>query len=112
MNAIQTAAVVVGLITAIGTVSWAGLNEVWGARDYSTTEIRALEERSDAKYVPLGEWQDFQWTQLKRELRELEKDLAEAEFSGNEEFAELLEDRYAELLEFICRKYPDDRECQ
>ena len=100
MNIITTATGVVALITAIGGLSWAGLNE-----------FRAIEQRSDAKYVPLTEWQDFQWTQLKRELREIEKDIAGAGFAGNIEYADDLEERREELLEFICRKYPDDREC-
>ena len=96
MNIIQMATATVGLIVTIGGVAWAGLNE-----------FRAL----DQKYVPLSEWQDFQWTQLKRELRQIGKDIAEAEFRGNEEYAEDLAEAYEELLEFICRKYPDDREC-
>lgn len=100
MNILQVATATVGLIVTIGGVSWAGLNE-----------FRAIEQRADAKFVPLSEWKDFQWTQLKRELREIEKDMAEAEFTGNEEYAEDLAEEYLELLEFICRKYPDDREC-
>ena len=93
---IKWASGIVGLIVLIAGALWTGMNE-----------LRAL----DQKYVPLSEWQDFQWTQLKRELRQIEKDIAEAEFVGNVEYAEDLADEYAELLEFICRKYPDDREC-
>jgi len=100
MNILATAATSVALISALAGSLWVGM-----------LEMNSIRAESDAKYVPLSEWQDFQWTQLKRELRQIEKDRAEAEFSGNDEYADLLEDRYAELLEFICRKYPEDREC-
>ena len=100
MNVLQTGSAAVALVAALGGSLWVGM-----------TEMRAIEHRADAKFVPLSEWQDFQWTQLKRELREIEKDMAGAEFAGNFEYAEDLEEQYEELLEFICRKYPDDRDC-
>ena len=100
MNIVTTATAAVALVSALGGSLWVGMSE-----------LRAVEQRAEAKFVPLSEWQDFQWTQLKRELRQIEKDMAEAEFAGNAEYAELLEERYDELLEFICRKYPADREC-
>jgi hypothetical protein len=65
----------------------------------------------DSRYVPLSEWQDFQWTQLRKELRQIEKDIAEAEFKGNYDYAERLEQDYDDLLALICRKYPEDRDC-
>lgn len=100
MNIVTTATAAVALVSALGGSLWVGMSE-----------LRAVEQRAEAKFVPLSEWQDFQWTQLKRELRQIEKDIAEAEFAGNAEYAEDLADEYEELLEFICRKYPDDREC-
>ena len=100
MNIIQAATATVGLIAAIGGISWAGLNE-----------FRAIEQRSDAKYVPLDEWQDFQWSQIKRDIRAIEKEIAEAEFRGMEDYAEKLQDELDDLTEFLCRKYPDDRDC-
>jgi hypothetical protein len=65
----------------------------------------------DNKYVPMSEWKSFKWSQLKKDLREIEKGIAEAEFAGNEPYAERLEEEYEELLEFLCREYPEDREC-
>ena len=100
MNILTTATAAVALVSALGGSLWVGMSE-----------LRAVEQRAEAKFVPLTEWQDFQWTQLKRELRDIEKDMAEAEFAGNVEYAEDLAEQYAELVEFICRKYPDDREC-
>lgn len=108
---IQMATGAVALIGAVSGLAWTGVTEVRGVRDEAIAEVRLLEQRAEERYVPLSEWQDFQWTQLKRELRQIEKDIAEAEFAGNEEYAEDLAEEYAELLEFICRKYPDDREC-
>ena len=96
MNLVVTASATVGLITAIGGVAWTGMNE-----------FRAL----DDKYVPLSEWQDFQWTQIRRDLRDIEREIAEAEDAELYELAERLEEEYEDLLEFLCRKYPEDREC-
>jgi hypothetical protein len=66
----------------------------------------------DNRYTPLSEWKSFQWTQIKKELREIEKDLAEAEYSGNDALIETLAEDYVELLEYLCREYPEDRECE
>lgn len=96
MNIVTTATATVALITAIGSLAWAGMNE-----------FRALDE----KYVPLSEWQDFQWTQVKRDLRDIEREIAEAEDAELYELVERLEEERDDLLEFLCRKYPDDREC-
>lgn len=101
MNALQTAAIVVGLITGVGSLSWAGLNE-----------FQAIRAEAEEKYVPLSEWQDFQWAQLGRDIRALEKDIAEAEFRGMDEYAEKLEEQLEHLIDFMCRKYPQDRYCE
>jgi hypothetical protein len=100
MDVVKTAGGVVALLVAVSTAVYAGINE-----------LRSIEIRSDAKYVPLSEWQDFQWSQLRKELRQIEKDIAEAEFEGNDRFAEKLQDEYDELLEYLCRVYPEDRSC-
>jgi len=100
MNIIQTAAASVALLSALGGSLWVGMSE-----------MRAIEQRADAKYVPMSEWQDFQWSQIKRDLRDIEKDIAEAESAELFGLAEALQDEYDELVEFLCRKYPDDREC-
>lgn len=111
MNVLQATTGIVALAGTLTGFAWKGVTEVRDVRDQSLAEVRALELRAEAKFVPLSEWQDFQWAQLKRELRQIEKDIAEAEFAGNEAFADKLVDEYEELVEFICRKYPEDREC-
>jgi hypothetical protein len=111
VNALQMATGAVALIGTLTGFAYKGVTEVRDVRDMSLAEVRALELRTEAKFVPLSEWQDFQWAQLKRELRQIEKDIAEAEFAGNVEFAERLDDERDDLLEFLCRKYPEDRDC-
>ena len=96
MNILTTASGAVALVAAIGSLAWAGMSE-----------FRAL----DQKFVPISEWQDFQWSQLKRDLRDIEREIAEAESEGLDEYVERLEYEREDLLEFLCRKYPDDREC-
>ena len=100
MNLITTASATVALITAISGSVWVGVQE-----------LRAIEQRADARFVPLSEWQDFQWTQIRRDLRDIEREMAEAEDAELYELAERLEEEYEDLLEFLCRKYPEDREC-
>ena len=95
-DVVSTAAKVVGFIVLCSGALWAGMNE-----------LRAL----DQKYVPLSEWQDFQWSQIKRDIRAIEKEIAEAEFRGMDDYAEKLEEELDSLIEFLCRKYPEDREC-
>lgn len=100
MNALQTAAVVVGLITGVGGISWAGLSE-----------FQAIRAEADAKYVPLSEWQDFQWSQIKRDIRQIEKEIADAEYNERFDLADKLEEDLDNLIDFLCRRYPEDREC-
>lgn len=100
MNILTAATGTVALLSALGALLWAGMSE-----------LRAIEERSDEKYVPLSEWQDFQWSQLRRDLRDIEREIAEAEADGYEGLADKLRDEYDHLLEFLCRKYPEDRDC-
>jgi hypothetical protein len=90
VNVIQSAGAVIGLVA--------------GAYASVTT--------LDNRYTPLSEWKSFQWSQIKKDLRQIEKDIAEAEFAGNARFAEALEEEYEELLEYLCREYPEDRECE
>lgn len=100
MNALQTTAVVVGLITGVGSLSWAGLNE-----------FQSIRTEADAKYVPLSEWQDFHWAQIARDIRQIEKEIAEAEYNERFDLVEKLEEDLENLVDFLCRKYPEDREC-
>jgi hypothetical protein len=100
MNILTTASATVALLGTIGGTIYAGVSE-----------LSAIERRAEAKFVPLSEWQDFQWAQLRKELRQIEKDIAEAEFEGNTRFAKKLEEEYEELLEYLCRVYPEDRSC-
>ena len=98
---IQTASIVVALITGVGSLSWAGLNE-----------FQTIREEADAKYVPLSEWQDFQWGMIKRDIREIENEIADAEYEERYDLAERLEEDLENLIDLLCRKYPEDRECQ
>lgn len=100
MNILTVATGSVALLSALGGLLWAGMSE-----------LRAIEQRSDEKYVPMSEWQDFQWSQLRRDLRDIEREIAEAEAEGLHELVERLEEEYDQLVEFLCRKYPEDRDC-
>lgn len=100
MNVLTAATGTVALLSALGGLLWAGMSE-----------LRAIEERSDEKYVPLKEWQDFQWSQLRRDLRDIEREITEAEADGYDGLADKLRDEHDHLLEFLCRKYPEDRDC-
>lgn len=100
MSILKTASASVALLSALGGTLWVGFSE-----------LRAIEERSDQKYVPISEWKDFQWSQLRRDLRDIEREIAEAEAAGLHELAERLELEYEELVEYLCRKYPEDRDC-
>lgn len=100
MSILKTASATVALLSALGGTLWVGFSE-----------LRAIEERSDSKYVPIAEWKDFQWSQLRRDLRDIEREIAEAEAAGLYELAERLELEYDEVLEYLCRKYPEDRDC-
>jgi hypothetical protein len=100
MDILNTATATVALLSALGGTLWVGFGE-----------LRAVEQRADEKYVPLSEWQDFQWSQLKRDLRQIEKEIAQAEAEGLDSYEDKLQYEYDSLLEFLCRKYPEDREC-
>jgi hypothetical protein len=100
MNVLQAGSATVALVAAIAGSLWVGMSE-----------LRAIEHRADAKFVPLSDWQDFQWSQLKRDIRQIEKEIAQAEADGLDGFADRLRDEYDNLVEFLCRKYPEDREC-
>jgi hypothetical protein len=94
MNVLQTASAATALLISLGGGIYAGADAL------------------DKKYVPMSEWKDFQWSQLKRELRDIEKDMEGAKFEGNDQYAEALEEEYNDLLELLCRQYPDDRACE
>ena len=64
----------------------------------------------DNKYVPMSDWKNFQWSQIKRDIRAIEKELAGAEEGSR--YAERLEDELEDLYAYLCREYPDDRDCQ
>jgi hypothetical protein len=99
MDIIKTATGVVALLGTLGAALYTGISE-----------IHAVERRAEAKYVPLSDWKDFRWSQLKRDIREIEKELA-GEDPGSR-YAEKLEDSLEDLYAYLCREYPDDRDCQ
>lgn len=57
----------------------------------------------DARYAPVDLVEDLVWSGMKREIRELRREV-EAGQADPEELQELI-DRF-------CRSYPDDRECE
>lgn len=56
----------------------------------------------DARYAPRGLVEDLVWSGMKREIRELRRDVLEGRAS---------KDELEELIDRFCREYPDDREC-
>lgn len=62
----------------------------------------------DNRYVMSNEYKDFQWAVLKGELRDLEKEARETD-DLNE--LDRIEEDIEDLLDLICRKYPEDRDC-
>lgn len=63
----------------------------------------------DNRYVMSSEYKDFQWAVLKGQLRDLQK--AQKETSDPLELERIQYD-IQDLLDLICRKYPEDRECR
>ena len=57
----------------------------------------------DARYAPRGLVEDLVWSGMKREIRELRRDVLEGRASKTE---------LEELIDRFCREYPDDRECR
>lgn len=66
---------------------------------------------ADARYVLTSDYQDFQWSIMKEQLRELRKELRSWDDTTGTVPHELERD-YEELLDLFCRKYPQDRECR
>lgn len=63
----------------------------------------------DTRHVMASEYQDFQWSVLKQQIRDLREDI---ENEGDPERVEEWELDLEELLDLFCRKYADDRECR
>jgi hypothetical protein len=97
MEVLKTAVSVVAVLTATGGALYAGMSE-----------IQNVERRADSKFVPVSEWKDFRWSQIKRDIRELQREIAEAE---DPRYIKKLEYALEDLYEYLCRDYPDDREC-
>lgn len=63
----------------------------------------------EVRYVTASDFQKSYVLQLKREIRELRREIADAEDAG--EPTDRLEDYLAELIDELCLEMPDDREC-
>lgn len=100
MNLISTAGTIAAIFATIGGGVYAGMNE-----------LNAVRKEAEEKYVPLSDWKSFKWSQIKKDLRDIKGEIAEAEQKGLYEYAERLEEEYEELLEYLCLEYPEDREC-
>jgi hypothetical protein len=64
----------------------------------------------DTKHVQVAEYQDFQWSVLKQQLRDLRQQIREWEMTGT--VPHELQRDYEELLDLFCRRYKEDRECR
>jgi hypothetical protein len=56
----------------------------------------------DARYAPVQLVEDLVWSGMKREIRELRRDVSEGRAAPED---------LQELLDRFCRSYPNDREC-
>lgn len=61
----------------------------------------------DLRYVSSQQFQDYQWSAMKDQLRRLRRELSEADGADRDWLAQDLQ----ELLDRFCKLYPDDREC-
>lgn len=90
------AAAVVGLITSIG-----------GGYAWFDAKL----DEMDKKHVHVTDYQDFQWSMFKKQLRDLRADMEKERKETGQVSPGLVID-YQELLDLFCRKYEDDRECK
>lgn len=103
MNVLQTAGAIAGLLATV-----AGGVYALETRVETKVESRVVPiEAKLSEFVPLSEYQDFQWAYLKSELRDLRDAAQDASEAGDDS----LWNDYEELLDLFCRKYPEDREC-
>jgi len=103
MNLLQSISLTVGALSTVAGGVYALETRVENKVDMRVVPI----ERQLGGFVPLSEYQDFQWAYLKSELRDLRRAAEDAEDAGDRS---LWRD-YEELLDLFCRKYPEDREC-
>jgi len=57
----------------------------------------------DNRYAAADLVEDLVWSGMKREIRELRREVEQGEAS---------QDELEELIDKFCRSYPDDRECK
>lgn len=60
-------------------------------------------------FVTASDFEDLSHTVLKREIRDLKKEIREEQ---SPEVKEYLEDDLQELIDKLCRMSPEDRECK
>lgn len=66
----------------------------------------------DDRYAPLAAVEDVQWTALKKEMRELQDEIANAEKEGNTALADRLRQDLEDTTDRFCKAFPDDRICK
>jgi hypothetical protein len=66
----------------------------------------------DTRYVKAAEFQQFHQDYIESDIRELKKELREAERSGDPEWVEDVLDEMEELLDELCLSYPESRYCR
>ena len=97
---IATATKTVALIAAIGT-------PIGGGYAFLDAKLSEL----DARKVEVSDYQDFQWSYMKGQIRQIRKEMREWEESTGAVPLELEMD-LRDMLDLLCRKYPEDRECR
>lgn len=72
---------------------------------WSTVQTADSRYQPAGEYVTAAEFKNVEWSLLRRELRDAEREAEE-----NPRDADAQED-YAEVLDLWCRTFPDDRRC-
>lgn len=70
------------------------------------------EDFSKDEFLLAADFRQFQEDFLSGQLRELEKEMREAERSGDPEWEADVLEAYEELLDEFCQEYPDNRRCK
>lgn len=66
----------------------------------------------DHRYASQEAVSDVQWSALKGEIRQIDKDIAEAVENGREARAQDLRLDRQDVVDRLCKAFPDDRECK
>jgi len=65
----------------------------------------------DTRYVKAAEFQQFHQDYMESDIRDLRKELREAERAGDTEWYDDVMEELEELLDELCLQYPNSRYC-